>query len=63
MNGCERAVLEMELRQVSDQIDAAYWAFTRQARAKPPVLAVPDAYWRRAAIEAELRALPAEPSE
>lgn len=37
----------------NDAIDAAYWRFCRQARALPPVLAVPEAYARRAAIEAE----------
>lgn len=42
---CEQ--LEAELAKVEAQIDAAYWAFTRQARALPPVLAVPGAYARR----------------
>jgi hypothetical protein len=46
--------LRDELRGVEDVIDRAYWAFTRQARAKPPVLVCPDAYKRRAEIKAEL---------
>jgi hypothetical protein len=36
-----RAALEAELREVQATIDGAYWRFTRQARALPPVLAVP----------------------
>jgi hypothetical protein len=47
-------VLEAELRVAEAAIDAAYWAFTRQARAKPPCLAVPWAYERRAEIREEL---------
>ncbi len=47
--------LETELRAAEAAIDAAYWAFTRQARAKPPSLVVPWAYERRTAIQAELR--------
>jgi hypothetical protein len=46
--------LEVELRAAEAAIDAAYWAFTRQARAKPPCLVVPWAYERRAAIRAVL---------
>ena len=53
----EITALERELRTVSDQIDAAYWCFTRQARAKPPVLAVPKSYERRDEIKARLKAL------
>ena len=30
-----RAALEKELQEVEAKIDAAYWAFSRQARAKP----------------------------
>lgn len=56
----EIAALEGELRTVRDEIDAAYWCFTRQARAKPPVLAVPKAYERRDEINARLKALRAE---
>jgi len=48
--------LRAELLAEEARIDAAYWAFTRQARAKPPVLAVPDAYRRRAEIRDELNA-------
>jgi hypothetical protein len=51
----EREVLRAELRQVTDVIDAAYWTFTRTARGKPPILVVPEAYRRRAEIEAALR--------
>jgi hypothetical protein len=49
-----RAALEKELREVEDKIDAAYWKFSRQARAKPPVLVVPEAYERRNEIRALL---------
>jgi hypothetical protein len=51
------ALLEKEREQVSDEIDALYWAFTRQARAQPPVLTRPDLYERRAALEIEIKAL------
>lgn len=47
----ERAALEAELEAVNDKIDRAYWAFTRQARAKPPIMVVPEAYRRRREIE------------
>lgn len=50
-----REEIEAELRTVNAKIDAAYWAFTRQARAKPPVLAVPAAYERRKALELLLK--------
>ena len=43
--------LEIELRAAEAEIDAAYWAFTRQARAKPPSLVCPKAYERRKAIK------------
>lgn len=46
--------LEAELRAAEAAIDAAYWAFTRQARAKPPSMVCPWAYERRTAIKAEL---------
>lgn len=49
-----RESLRAELREVQARIDAAYWRFTRCARASPPVLAVPDAYSRRTEIEALL---------
>lgn len=57
MKTTERERLERELTECEDQIDRAYWAFTRQARAKPPVLVVPDAYRRRREIKALLRTL------
>lgn len=43
--------LEAELRDAEAEIDRAYWAFTRQARAKPPSLVCPKAYERRKAIK------------
>lgn len=49
-------VIRAELELARDEINAAYWAFTRQARAKPPFLVVPDAYRRKAALERELEA-------
>lgn len=49
------AVLEDELRSAEAEIDAAYWRFTRMARAKPPSMVCPNAYDRRTAIKAELR--------
>ena len=55
-----RADIEADLAACNDQIDRAYWAFTRCARAKPPVLVVPDAYRRRAELTALLRTLPKE---
>jgi hypothetical protein len=42
---------EVELRAVQAEIDALYWAFTRQARAKPPAVLRPDLYARRAELE------------
>lgn len=51
----ETEALKAELARVEAEIEAAYWAFTRQARAKPPVLAVPHAYKRRAEIKRLLR--------
>lgn len=39
------------------KIGDAYWCFTRCARAKPPVLVVPEAYAERNAAKAELREL------
>lgn len=49
--------LEAELASCEAKIDAAYWAFTRQARARPPSLVVPEAYRRRNELRAKLRAL------
>ena len=52
-----RRELEDELRCLNAEIDAAYWRFTRQARALPPSLAVPQAYERRREVEAQLSEL------
>ncbi len=49
--------LEAELKEVEAKINDAYWAFTRQANAKPPSLVVPEAYTRRKEIRDELRRL------
>jgi len=46
-----------ELREVNGVINDAYWRFSRQARGIPPVMAVPEAYERRAQLEADLRLL------
>lgn len=51
------AEIEAELQLVEAAIDAAYWAFTRQARAKPPSLVVPQAYRRRTELELARAAL------
>ena len=45
-----RAALFEELQECNDKINAAYWAFTRQANAKPPSMVVPEAFTRRAEI-------------
>jgi len=50
-----KAALKAELAKCEAEINAAYWAFTRQARAKPPCLVVPEAYRRRNEIQALLR--------
>lgn len=49
-----RQSLLAERQKCDAAIDAAYWAFTRQARAKPPVLVVKWAYDRRSEIDALL---------
>ena len=49
-----QARLIRERQQVREMIDAAYWNFTRQARAKPPSMVVPEAYTRLREINAEL---------
>ncbi|MCU0677644.1 MAG: hypothetical protein MUE69_33290 [Myxococcota bacterium] len=54
------AELERVEREADSRIDAAYWRFTRAARALPPVLAEPEAYERRRAARAELRHLRAK---
>lgn len=48
----EREARIGEARRLQDQIDAAYWRFTRQARALPPSLQCPDAYDRLRDIKA-----------
>ncbi len=53
----DRARLLAEIRAAQDDIDAAYWRFTRQARAKPPSMQVPDAYRRKGAALKALREL------
>ncbi len=45
------ARLTKKREAVHAQIDALYWAFTRQARAKPPVVVRPDLYERRKALD------------
>lgn len=47
--------VKAEWTKANDIIDAAYWAFTRQARAKPPIMVCPQAYADRARLEKELR--------
>jgi hypothetical protein len=44
--------LELAHHRVHARITDAYWTFTRTARGKPPVLAVPGAYAERRRIEA-----------
>jgi len=51
--------LSAELVTVEAEIDAAYWRFSRQARAKPCALAVPRAYERRAEIREQMREIKA----
>lgn len=48
------AQLREQIRKAKDEIDAAYWTFTRCARGVPPAVAVPDAYRRKREAEAEL---------
>lgn len=47
--------LQQELAECEARIDAAYWRFTRCARALPPILVVPEAYRRRNEIRALLK--------
>lgn len=54
-----RAGVVAELALHKDAIDAAYMAFTRQARAKPPSMVVPGAYEARARLEKLLVAIDA----
>ena len=37
---------EQEIKDCLAKIDAAYWAFCRQARANPPSMVCPEAYTR-----------------
>jgi hypothetical protein len=46
---------EAELAKVNAEINALYWAFTRQARAKPPCVVRPDLYTRRTELEGAIR--------
>ena len=50
----EREQLLADLEQQENRIARAQWAFIHQARAKPAVLVVPDAFERRKAINARL---------
>lgn len=49
--------LEAKAARIDAALDAAYWRFTRTARAAPPAVACPGAYERREAIRRELRDL------
>lgn len=51
----DRGTLREERVYQHDRIDRAYWLFSRTARAKPPILVVPDAYARRAHLDRVLR--------
>lgn len=48
------AAISHALDLVQARIDDAYWRFTRQAKAKPPSLVVPDAYRERALLRGRL---------
>lgn len=52
-----REAIAAELRQVDDGINAAYWAFTRTARGRPPACTVPHLYQRRRVLRERLAAL------
>ena len=49
------AQIRSELDACDDGIRDAYWAFTRQARGKPPAMTVPHLYARRRELSDELR--------
>lgn len=51
MTARERAWLLRKRDEARDQINDAYWTFTRTARGKPPILVVPLAYRRVAMID------------
>lgn len=57
------AALRVERAQLTDTINAAYWRFTRCARAKPPSLVVPEAYARRAEVDREIARLHRQKAE
>lgn len=46
--------LHEDLRACDEEINSAYWQFTRCANGKPPVLQVPHAYARRKELEKEI---------
>jgi hypothetical protein len=50
-----RDVIRAELAEVNETINKAYWAFTRTAKGKPPILVCPEAYKRRQQLMQELR--------
>lgn len=50
-----REKLMEEWRVQDDRIQAAYWAFCHQKRAKPPIMVVPDAYKKRHALEQRMK--------
>lgn len=52
-----RASLEDEVRTASDEIDRAYWAFSRTAKGKPPSVVCHEAYARRERARADLATL------
>lgn len=49
--------LEAERQQVHDKITNLYWAFSRQARAKPPCVVAPHLYSRRRELDEQIAAL------
>jgi hypothetical protein len=53
---CESCTaLRKEWHAMNDRINAAYWRFTRCARAKPPSMVEGPAYARRTELEQMLR--------
>jgi hypothetical protein len=57
----ERQRLEAERDAAQEEIDQAYWTYTRCARGKPPCLVVPGAYTRRNEARRKLRELKDRP--
>lgn len=53
--GVSAEALRAEDERCQARIDEAYWAYTRTARGKPPILVVPECYARRREIAGELR--------